>query len=217
MGGLSRGCQPFVRRSGWIAPRVQRHNPKRYSSRSHQDRDVRSMNRRSSTCVLSGPIRLALSEVLSDLFWSVEITRVDLRLCLGDLLQLLGRKDEGASSRMRRGRHGRGSPNSRPARRRGGKPRRTGGRESRRRAWLYSISRPRPKGSLVSVEPKRLLVIDGYSLQYRALFATRYLSTATGERLRSIRHVPCLRQPLGPPSESRHKGILRLRNMTNGF
>jgi 5'-3' exonuclease len=30
------------------------------------------------------------------------------------------------------------------------------------------------------MEPKRLLVIDGYSLLYRAFFATRYLSTSDG-------------------------------------
>src|SRR6266550_331580 len=30
------------------------------------------------------------------------------------------------------------------------------------------------------MDPKRLVIIDGYSLLYRAFFATRYLSTADG-------------------------------------
>ena len=36
-------------------------------------------------------------------------------------------------------------------------------------------------GNLSSMESRRLVVIDGYSLLYRAFFATRYLSTADGQ------------------------------------
>lgn len=56
-------------------------------------------------------------------------------------------------------------------------------RNELRHPLLYSVrpsARTGPRGNLAGMDPKRLVVIDGYSLLYRAFFATRYLSTSDG-------------------------------------